>query len=85
VPPDRRHNLAQAIFQINQLAEKATFDHPSRPSPNVGGRILFRRCRGPSSQADLHVQLRSHARRNQARSGGLPFVAVVQTADFGSH
>ena len=27
----------QAIFQLNQFAEKATFDHPSRPSPNVGG------------------------------------------------
>ena len=38
-----------------------------------------------SSQADLHVQLQSHAQRNHTRSGGLPFVAVVQTADFGSH
>ena len=38
-----------------------------------------------SSQADLHVQLPSHAQRNHTRSGGLPFVAVVQTADFGSH
>ena len=38
-----------------------------------------------NSQADLHVQLPSHAQRNRTRSGGLPFVAVVQTADFGSH
>jgi hypothetical protein len=37
-----------------------------------------------NSQADLHVQLQSHAQRNQTRSGGLPFLAVVQ-ADFGSH
>ena len=38
-----------------------------------------------SSQADLHVQRQPHAQRNHTRSGGLPFVAVVQTADFGSH
>ena len=48
----------QAVSQLNQLAEN---DHPSRPSQNVGGRIPFWRCRGPSSQTDLHVQLRSHA------------------------
>ena len=34
---------------------------------------------------NLHVQLRSQARYSQARLGGLPFVAVVQTADFASH
>jgi len=38
-----------------------------------------------SPQADLDVHLRSHAERDHTRSGGLPFVAVVQTADFGSH
>jgi hypothetical protein len=37
------------------------------------------------SQADLHVQLQSHAQCNHTRLGGLPFVAMVQTTDFGSH
>ena len=80
-----RHNLAQAIFQRNQFAEKG-----DRSTTRVGDRPRRRsnsvwRCRRMSSQADLHVQRRSHAGCNQARSGGLPFVAVVQTADFRSH
>ena len=56
----------QAILQRNQFAERAPFDHSSRRSPNVGERIPFWRCRGPRSQADLRVQLRSHARCTQA-------------------
>jgi hypothetical protein len=38
-----------------------------------------------SSKADLHVQRQPHAQRNHTRSRGLPFVAVVQTAEFASH
>src|SRR5437762_2848916 len=43
----------QAIFQLNQFAEKATVDYEEAIA-NVGGRMPFWRCRGPSSQADLH-------------------------------
>ncbi len=74
-----------AIVWHNEFAEKG-----DRSTTRVGHRQRMRsnsvlEMRRTSPQADLHVQLRSHARRNQARSGGLPFVAVVQTADFGSH
>jgi hypothetical protein len=83
--PVHRHNLATADFPAH-FAEKATVRPPGvGHRQNVGGRIAFWRCSGTSPQADVHVELRSQARCNQVRSVGLPFVAVVQTADFGSH
>ena len=50
---------------------------PRRPSNSS------RRCRRTGPQADLQPRLRSHAERNRAGSGGLPFVAMMEPANFG--
>jgi 3-oxoacyl-[acyl-carrier-protein (ACP)] synthase III-like protein len=74
----------QTIFSAISLPRKVTVRSSERAIARVGVECVWR-CRRMSSQADLHVQRQPHAQRNHTRSGGLPFVAVVQTADFGSH
>jgi hypothetical protein len=74
----------QAIFQRNQFTEEGNVRPPERAMAERrrSNSILEM----PWNEAEGRPpQLRSHARCNQARSGGLPFVAVVQTADLRSH
>src|SRR5438067_1096565 len=76
----------QAIFQRNQFAEKGDRSITrAGPSASKAVGVLFGDAVERAGRQTSTSKRRSHARCNQTRSGSLPFVFVVQTADFGSH